>query len=83
MIFLITGFSLFVFVDALLSAAVIYHLRQFTMPGWTLGRTIIALYLIFAGIFLATAVYYVFQIKPDDLVTFIRGGLTFPGGTLR
>ena len=83
MIFLITGFALFILADALLSAAVIYHLRQFTLPGWTLGRTVIALYLIFAGIFLATAAYYVFQINPDDLVTLIRGGLTFPGGTLR
>ncbi len=83
MIILLSGFMLFILADALLSAAVIYHLRQFTMPGWTLGRTVIGLYLILAAIFLATAAYYVFQINPHDLATFIRGGLTLPGNTLR
>ena len=79
MIFLTGTFILFLLADALLSAAVIYHLRQFTMPGWSLGRMVITLYLILAGILLGAAGYYFLQINPDDVAVLIRQGLPRSG----
>lgn len=77
---ILTGlFALFVLADAIISAAVIYHLRQYTMPGWTMGRAAIALYLTLAAIFLGIAIYQFRHIDPDDLADFIRGGLALPG----
>lgn len=80
MTILLTGFILFVLLDAILSAAVIYHLRQYTMPGWTIARAAIALYLILATIFLGIAIYQFRKIDPDDLADFIRDNLALPGG---
>ncbi len=79
MIILAGFFILFVLADAILSAAVIYHLRQYTMPGWTIARAAIASYLILAGLFLGVAVYYFRQINPDDLATLIQSSLAPPG----
>lgn len=77
---LLTGaFLLFILADALLSAAVIYHLRQYTMPGWTVARAAVSLYLILAAIFLGIAVYQFRRIDPDDLADLVRGGLTLSG----
>jgi len=38
----------FIAVAGIIGAAVIYHLRQYTLPGWNAGRIAIALYLALA-----------------------------------
>lgn len=80
---LLTGFAIFVLADVLLSAAVIYHLRQFTMPGWSLRRGVIVLYLTMAGALLGAAGYYFLQINPNDIAVFIERRLPRPGYELR
>lgn len=53
---LLAFFILFLAVDAFLSAAVIFHLYQYTMSDWTLGRTVAAAYAAMAIGFLILAI---------------------------
>lgn len=63
MFWILLGFFIaFVAVDAFVSAAVIFHLYQYTMTDWTTGRTIAIAYVIFAFIFAVLAVIFFLQI---------------------
>lgn len=53
---LLAFFILFLAVDAFLSAAVIFHLYQYTMADWTLGRTVAIVYAVITIGFLALAI---------------------------
>ncbi|MEK7108642.1 MAG: hypothetical protein AAB844_00820 [Patescibacteria group bacterium] len=55
--------------DALLSAAVIYHLRQYTLPGWTAAKLVIPLYLILASLLLIVALAYFLRVPWADYPT--------------
>lgn len=59
MIFLLalSGFFLFTLVFCLVSGAIIYHINAYTLPGWTLGRTAITVFVITSAILLASAGY--------------------------
>lgn len=47
---------LFVAVDIAISAAVIYHLRRYTLPGWNAARVAVPLYLTLAALCAGLAV---------------------------
>ena len=53
---LIVLFIAFIVIDALLSAAVIFHLYQYTMEDWTIGRTVAIVYAVIAIGFLVLAI---------------------------
>jgi len=53
---LLAFFILFLVVDAFLSLAVIFHLYQYTMADWTLGRTIAIAYAAIAISFFVLAI---------------------------
>lgn len=62
---LLVFFIFFLAVDAFLSAAVIFHLYQYTMADWTLGRSVAVAYAIAAIGFLALAIISFAQIPFD------------------
>lgn len=49
--------------DAFLSAAVVYHLWKYTLPGWTAVKIIVPAYLALALLFFGLALYSLFQIQ--------------------
>ncbi|MFY9461931.1 MAG: hypothetical protein WAP51_01880 [Candidatus Sungiibacteriota bacterium] len=55
-----TIFAVFVLVYAFLVASVLYHLRQYTLPGWTATRIVVPIFFIISTIFLAFATYFFF-----------------------
>lgn len=61
--FLVATFIAFVVADAFLSASVIHHLRRYSLPGWTLTRIVIPIYLGLQALLLALAVIWLFHIR--------------------
>lgn len=59
LLFFITATAL----DVFLSAAVIYHLRRYTLPTWTAPKIVIPVYLMLALIFWGLAAYHFLQIQ--------------------
>ena len=55
-------FIAFVAADAFFSAAVIYHLRTFTLPGWSAPRVVIPVYIALALLFVGLALRAFFRI---------------------
>ncbi len=64
---LLIFFIAFVIADVYLVAAVFYHLRQYTLPGWDAARVIMPLYIFLSLALLLLAVYYFRQIPVDSL----------------
>lgn len=64
-------FLLFLIADAALSAAVIYHLRQYTMPDWNAARIAVPAYIALAALFAILAMYELWNLP--------LAGLTFEG----
>ena len=60
-------FLLFLIIDAAISAAVIYHLRQYTMSDWNAARIVIPAYLALAILFALLAMYELWSIPFDTL----------------
>lgn len=54
---LLAVFILVIALDVFFSAAIIYHLRHFTLPGWTAARIAVPVYLALAAIFFGLALY--------------------------
>lgn len=51
-------------VDIFVSAAVIYHLRKYTLVGWTLPKIIVPAYFAFSLAIITLALIALFQITP-------------------
>ncbi len=51
-----------VIADAFLSASVIYHLRRYSLPGWTLTKVVIPVYLVSASLFMLLALWWLWII---------------------
>ncbi len=49
-------------VEAFIVAAIIYHLRKYTLPGWTVARTVVATYLTLSVILLGMAIYWLLRV---------------------
>lgn len=63
MFWLLLGFFIVVVaVDAFISAAVIFHLYQYTMMDWTMGRTIAIVYVALASVFVILAITFFLRI---------------------
>lgn len=62
MIILIAAFIFLLFIGAyiLLTAAVIHHLRQYTLPGWTAARFVVPFFFFLSLALFAYAVYFFF-----------------------
>lgn len=60
-------FVAFVAVDLFLAAAVIYHLRQYTLPGWNAAKVVIPTYIVLSLMFLAAAGFYLWQMRNLNL----------------
>jgi hypothetical protein len=62
--FTIAAIAYLVFLGAyvLFSAAILYHLRQYTLPDQTASRTAISTYVILSVLFFGIAAFYLFQI---------------------
>lgn len=54
---LLTLFIVFMAIDAFFSAAVIHHLRSYTLQGWRAPKIVIPAYLALAVLFLGLALY--------------------------
>lgn len=61
------GFVVFAVLYASFSAAIIYHLRAYTLPGWNAGRVSITVFLLFSILLFLLAVYFFFQIPWDRI----------------
>ena len=57
-----TVFVAFILVYAFLAGSVLYHLRQYTLPGWNAARIIVPIFFILSAIFLAFATYFFFTV---------------------
>lgn len=55
--------------DAFVSAAVIYHLRQYTLPDWTAAKLVIPLYAVLAAFILTVALVYFLRVPWADYPT--------------
>lgn len=55
-------FILFTLCYGFFSAAVIYHLRQYTLPGYPLPRIMITSFLFLSFLFWSFALYFLFRI---------------------
>lgn len=53
----LTFFIVFVAANLFFSAAVVYHLRQYTLPGWNAARIILPIYGVLSLFFLGIALY--------------------------
>lgn len=64
MIFILAlfGFFLFTLIFCLIAGSIIYHLNAYTLPGWTLGRTSIIVFLLLAALLFLSAGYAFFQV---------------------
>ena len=58
-------FIVFTLFFGLLSAAIIYHLKQYTLPGQTLPRLVISLFLFFTILFWLFALYFLLKIPAN------------------
>lgn len=59
---LLVFFSAFVAADVFFSAAVIYHLLHYTLPGWTAPKIVIPIYGALALVFLGLALVSLLRI---------------------
>ncbi len=59
---LLAFFLAFIAADIFFSAAVIYHLLHYTLPGWTAPKIVIPVYLILALTFLGLALVSLLQV---------------------
>jgi len=66
---LLIFFLAFVAVDGYLVAAVLYHLRQYTLPGWNAARVVMPVFIILSLTLLALASYFLFQIYQLQNIT--------------
>lgn len=53
-------FFAFTITYALLSAAVFYHLFQYTLPGWTAARIVVPIFLVLSAALFLLTVYFFF-----------------------
>lgn len=60
------GFGIFTLIYVFFAAAIVYHLRVYTLPGWSLGRIGIMVF-IGASILLFASAAYAFLQVPWDL----------------
>lgn len=68
MIFLLAlfGFFLFTLIFCLVSGSIIYHINAYTLPGWTVGRTVIIVFLALSLLLFIFAGYSFSQIPWND-----------------
>ncbi len=59
---LLAFFFAFIAADVFLSAAVIYHLLHYTLPGWTAPKIVIPAYLVLTLVFLGLALVSLLRI---------------------
>lgn len=52
---LLSFFILFVVIDAFFSAAVMYHLWHYTLPGWSAPKVVVPTYVALTVVFLGFA----------------------------
>ena len=55
-------FIIFTLLYGLLTAAIIYHLRQYTLPGHTTPRMVLTIFLFLASLLWLFALFFLFQI---------------------
>lgn len=55
-------FVLFTVLYGLFASALIYHLRQYTLPGYPLPRIVMTAFLFLSGLFWLFALYFLFKI---------------------
>ncbi|RJQ37217.1 hypothetical protein C4552_01825 [Candidatus Parcubacteria bacterium] len=65
----LAAFLIYLAIDAALSAAALYHLRQYTMPDWQAARLIVPIYLALATLFALLALYELWNIPFADFGT--------------
>ena len=49
-------------VDAVISVAVIYHLRRYTLPSWTTGRSVAGVYVVLTLLLFIMAILFVLEV---------------------
>jgi len=54
---LLSFFVIFVAADIFFAAAVLYHLRQYTLPGWNAAKVVIPAYVGLSLLFLGLAIW--------------------------
>lgn len=65
MLILLTFFLIFVAGDLFFAAAVIHHLRSYTLPSWIMAKFVVLIYLALSFLFLAFAVYFFLRIPNE------------------
>ena len=55
-------FIAFTLVYFFFAGAIIYHLSAYTLPGWTMGRVSIILFVVLSIVLYALAIYFFLQI---------------------
>lgn len=53
-------FIIFAIAYAFLTAAVFYHLHQFTLPGWNVPKIVVPIFILLSVIFFSLAAYFFF-----------------------
>lgn len=67
------GYCLFLLVYTLMGSAVIYHLRAYSLPTWSLGRISIVGFVVLSAVLITFATYFFFRIPWESLdVIFYR-----------
>ncbi|OHA07572.1 MAG: hypothetical protein A2934_01615 [Candidatus Sungbacteria bacterium RIFCSPLOWO2_01_FULL_47_10] len=56
-------FIFFTVVWTFFASATLFHLKKYTMPGWSSHRVVIPVFLCLSFIFFAFALYFLFQIS--------------------
>ncbi|MBI2054707.1 MAG: hypothetical protein HYT39_01255 [Candidatus Sungbacteria bacterium] len=60
------GFGIFVLIYAFFASAIVYHLRAYTLPGWSMGRIGIIIFILLSLILLALAISAFRQVPWDS-----------------
>lgn len=63
MIFLLWGiFIIFIGLWIFFTAAVIFHLRKYTLPGWSAPKLVLPIFFVLSAILFLFALYFFFRI---------------------
>lgn len=61
------GFLIFILVYLFFAGAIIYHLRAYTLPGWTMGKIGVVVFILFSILLFVFASYAFLQMYASGI----------------
>lgn len=68
---LLIFFAAFILADTFFVVAVFYHLKNYTLPGWSAPKIILPVFVLFTLIFMGFAVYFFNKIPYEEVAKLI------------